>query len=212
MFISMLNEIDMYIIFYIYYRLNIFFYIKGGIYMKFSDIKMLMRDGDYEVDVELSRLEAMLREYEEIYKLQLNPDFQRGHVWVESQQIAYVEFFLRGGKTGRKIYFNCPNWIVGNSDYETLPMQCVDGLQRITALRRFVNNEIPAFGCYYKDFEDSPRRSQSVFQININSLDTRLEVLEWYLQMNEGGIAHSEKELDRIRLLIEEEKAKSNIK
>lgn len=174
--------------------------------MKFREIKMLMRDGDYEVDVDLSMLEDTIKGYEKTYSLELNPDFQRGHVWNESQQISYVEFFLRGGKTGRKIYFNCPSWIVGNADYEELPMQCVDGLQRITALRRFVNNEIPAFGCLFKDFEDSPRRSQSVFQININSLGTRLEVLEWYLQMNEGGIAHSKEEIDRVKSLIEDER------
>ena len=33
--------------------------------------------------------------------LQLNPDFQRGHVWTEDQQVKFLEFILRGGKTGR---------------------------------------------------------------------------------------------------------------
>ena len=31
--------------------------------------------------------------------LQFNPDFQRGHVWTEGQQIAFMEFLLKGGKT-----------------------------------------------------------------------------------------------------------------
>jgi len=38
--------------------------------------------------------------------LQLNPDFQRGHVWIENQQIKYIEYILRGGKTARVIYLN----------------------------------------------------------------------------------------------------------
>lgn len=38
--------------------------------------------------------------------MQLNPDFQRGHVWIENQQIKYIEYILRGGKTARVIYLN----------------------------------------------------------------------------------------------------------
>lgn len=179
--------------------------------MDFKDINMLIRDGAYEVDVELCLLEEFIEDYKKTYNLELNPDFQRGHVWTEEQQIKYVEFFLRGGKTGRTVYFNCADWIVGG-DYNSNPMQCVDGLQRITALLKFVRNEIPAFGCYCKDFEGRPRRNQSVLHINVNSLSSKLEVLEWYLQMNEGGVVHSKEEIDRVKGLIENEKAKNDTK
>lgn len=39
---------------------------------------------------------------------ELNPDFQRGHVWTDSQRTAYAEAFIRKA-TGR-ILFNCPGW------------------------------------------------------------------------------------------------------
>lgn len=42
----------------------------------------------------------------ENYDLQLNPEFQRRHVWTQEQQKKYIEFILRGGKTGRDFYFN----------------------------------------------------------------------------------------------------------
>ena len=34
------------------------------------------------------------------YNLNMNPNFQRGHVWTEIQQSKYVEFNLKGGKSG----------------------------------------------------------------------------------------------------------------
>jgi hypothetical protein len=70
----------------------------------------------------------------------MNPDFQRGHVWTEEQQIAYVEYLLKGGMSGRTFYFNKPSWknkdtINGYDDFV-----CVDGLQRTTAIEKFLNN------------------------------------------------------------------------
>ena len=32
--------------------------------------------------------------------LNLDPDFQRAHVWTETQQIRYIEYILQGGKSG----------------------------------------------------------------------------------------------------------------
>lgn len=36
--------------------------------------------------------------------LQMQPWFQRQHVWTEDQQIAYIEFFLKGGISGRDVF------------------------------------------------------------------------------------------------------------
>ncbi|MFR5263759.1 hypothetical protein [Clostridium sp.] len=83
--------------------------------MKFSDIEQFTKSGDYEVSIRLNHLEKTLKEYDEDYGLELNPDFQRGHVWSEEQQRAYVEFFIKGGKTARIIYFNCPSFS-GNTE------------------------------------------------------------------------------------------------
>lgn len=176
-----------------------------------NDIKPFTPKGDYEVNVGLNYLEKALKDYQEDYGLELNPDFQRGHVWTECQQRLYVEFFLRGGVTARVIYFNCPYFVCGsyedylNGKYE-MPMQCVDGLQRLTAIRRFLNNELSIFGGYYlDDFEDKKvlLRTMSL-RININNLKTRREVLQWYLDFNTGGTVHSDEEIARVRKLLEE--------
>jgi len=104
------------------------------------------------------------------------------------------------------IYFNSPSWM---GDYSH-PLQCVDGLQRLTALIRFLKDEIKAFGYYYSEYEGHPSHHSMTLKVNINSLQTREEVLEWYLQFNSGGTIHSEDELNKVRKLLEEEKNKSN--
>jgi hypothetical protein len=163
---------------------------------------MFTRDGDYEVNIGLEFLERKIQEFEQDYNLELNPDFQRGNVWTDEQQISFVEFYLRGGKTARVIYFNCPYWNDYNNDKYDMGMVCVDGLQRLTALRRFLNNEIPAFGTLYKDFED--RISSDVdLLFNVNNLKTRKEVLQWYIEFNSGGTVHTEEEIERVKRLLD---------
>ena len=76
-------------------------------YTKFRDIPRLI-ESHYAVDYPLPYFVRWIAEEEKEEGLQLNPDFQRGHVWTEPQQIAYVEFLLRGGKSGRDFYFNYP--------------------------------------------------------------------------------------------------------
>lgn len=67
---------------------------------KFSDIPIFTRDGSYQVDVDIRHIPGWIKDMEDEMGLELNPGFQRGHVWTRDQQIAWLEFFLRGGKTG----------------------------------------------------------------------------------------------------------------
>jgi uncharacterized protein with ParB-like and HNH nuclease domain len=174
--------------------------------MKFKDIPQYTSIGNYSPNVRLSYFIEWLDEQVTELGLQLNPDFQRGHVWTEQQQIKYIEHLLRGGTTARTLYFNHPNWM-GNWKGEFV---CVDGLQRITAIQRFMYNEIPAFGAYLDEYEDKDvmLRKIDVF-VNVNNLKTRKEVLQWYYEMNSGGTPHTEEELKRIKRLITLEENRS---
>ncbi len=138
--------------------------------------------------------------------LQLNPEFQRGHVWTEEQQIAWVEYYLRGGKSGNTIYLNNPFWhsVRKPKNGEYKDYVCVDGLQRITAARRFIHNEIKVFGSYYEEFEDRIRVLQQTIFVNVNDLKTEKEVLQWYIDMNSGGTPHTSDEIERVKMMIQE--------
>lgn len=166
---------------------------------RINDVRKFTREASWCVDVSLRGLERFIQRHLDD-GLDLEPDFQRAHVWTEPQQIAFVEFLVRGGRTGRDLYFNSPGW----------PAPCapgqyviVDGKQRLRAMRRFVCSEIPAFGYYLHQFEDYDRlRFHLGFKWHVNSLETRAEVLQWYLEFNSAGTPHTQEELDRVRGLL----------
>ena len=170
-------------------------------YTRFRDIPQFTQAGSWECDFALTRVTHQLKEH---FNVDLNPDFQRGHIWTEEQQIALIEFFLRGGKTGRVLYFNCPTWHTGNY---AASLVIVDGKQRLEAIRRFTENEIKVFGSYLEEFTDGMRMHQTI-RLNVNDLQTRAEVLDWYLQINSGGTPHTDEEISRVRELLKAETGK----
>jgi hypothetical protein len=169
--------------------------------MKFKDVPKRTPTGNYHVDVPLTSIIRTLDEYESEYGLDMNPDFQRGHVWRVDQQVAFIEYILQGGKTS-DILFNEPNW----NSQKAGKMVLVDGLQRINAIIAFLKNYIPAFGHFYLDYEDRLPATMTV-SFRVNDLKTRAQVLQWYIELNSGGTPHSTLEIERVEELLEDELA-----
>lgn len=173
-----------------------------------------MPDAAYTVDWPLSCLEKMLYRTESHMvkaggSFDLIPDFQRGHVWTDAQRTAFVESLIRGTNTGR-ILFNCPGWLGFSDDAEgDIPentFQCIDGLQRLTAVRKFMAGELPVFGgMRAQDLEGSPFdpcRTKYGLKIAIYEFRNRAELLQFYLDLNSGGTVHDPKEIERVRGLL----------
>jgi hypothetical protein len=176
--------------------------------VKWSDIPQFLHGGNYGADVELHYLHRWLDGARET-GLDLDPPYQRGHVWSEDQRVKYVEYLLSGGVSHRTILWNCPNWTGGKQPHCDLSdnIEIVDGKQRLTAVLKFVDDEIPAFGHRYSEFEGNPRIMQGRLKMKVNNLQTRKEVLTWYLQTNDGGVVHSAEELERVRGLLAKEQS-----
>ena len=167
---------------------------------RFRDIKEFTL-ARYEVDIPLDSIEYTLERYKANYDLDMNPDFQRAHVWTTDKQIAYIEFILRKGQTARHIYFNCPGWM---GRHETGTMVLVDGKQRLEAFRRFFANEIHAFGSLFSEYTDM-LGMLTTLKFCINDLKTRAEVLQWYIDFNSGGVVHTSDEIGKVKKLLERE-------
>lgn len=166
---------------------------------RFQDIPVFTPNPTYCVDVSLSYLPQFYSEMILENHLNVCPEFQRGYVWTTEQKIRYVEFFLRGGYSGRDIYCNCPGWKSGGIKSHVL----VDGKQRLDALFGFLNSEFPVFGgSFNKDFEDRPNRLHCGLRWHINDLKTYDEVLKWYVDLNSGGTVHSPNEISHVQGLI----------
>ena len=112
-----------------------------------------MAQARYEADFLFGGLEGSLQRLgEDFGGLELTPDFQRGHVWTPDQKRHFIENLLRGiiSTSGLTIQFNCPQFEENSARRrdQDLPnhLQCIDGLQRLTAVLDFLRGEVQPFG------------------------------------------------------------------
>ena len=139
--------------------------------------------------------------------IDFNPNFQRGHLWTEQQQVHYLENVLRRivDESGLTIRFNNPIWsdtdLIGDLPDQTV---CIDGLQRITAIRKFIKGELSVFGIKHDDLPMRVILRDLRIVIQMHDFKFKNELLQFYLDINSGGTAHTEVELNRVRDLMKE--------
>lgn len=178
--------------------------------MRFSDIPQLTTPAHYRVNQSWYNMEEALNDYmtRKLCPLDINPEFQRGHVWTEEQQRKYVEYKLQGGEGANIISFNCIGWMNSFKG----PFVLVDGKQRLAAVLKFKRNELFIFkGLYYKTegylyrhFSDRLGSLDPDFIFCVNNLKSMKDVYRWYVEMNCGGTPHTEDEINKVRKMIEE--------
>lgn len=124
------------------------------------------------------------------------PPWQRPEVWTQSQKIAYVEGLFLG--------FGAGTYVVNGSDWgqdgERLPKAgwILDGQQRISALRDFVQNGLVIFDDVVFGDLTEPQRQRFMrkpfvrFELDYTEDDAVLR--EIYDRLNFGGTAHEEHE------------------
>ena len=132
------------------------------------------------------------------------PDWQRGHIWTEEQQIAYIEYCftapLQGGSATEVII--AEQYFIGDGSNEDFHVKIflVDGLQRTTAVRRFLKGEINAFGKSHDKYE---MRGCVDFRVHMLKINSEKEAIELYLSLNGTGTPHTQEELDKARALLD---------
>lgn len=161
----------------------------------------------YEVDVEWGLLLHCVAEHERVDGLDLLPVFQRGHVWTEAQQVAYVEAMLMGVEVSRTLIFNHYEWEYGHGSppYPKGTMAIIDGLQRLTAVSRFMRDEITAFGKRLSEFQGRLRFNNARFKFRVLCLPDEAAVIRMYLALNAGGTPHTAEEIERVKALLKKE-------
>ena len=168
----------------------------------------------YTSDWVISGLENTLQHLERDQRevggsFELEPDFQRGHVWSEAQRVAFIESMLRQTAPAR-ILFNCPGWSRSTEsagamgDIPENTMQCIDGLQRLTAVRKFMAGEFTVFGgLEAQDLKGTPfDLVRYRLQMAVYEFKSRADLLQFYLHLNEGGTPHGPQELARVREML----------
>lgn len=69
-----------------------------------DEIPKFIHGGHYSVTVDWDYIESWIED-EQCHNIELDPDFQRAHVWTQDKQIRYVEF---SHETITERFLSCP--------------------------------------------------------------------------------------------------------
>ena len=142
----------------------------------------------------------------------MDPEYQRGHVWTDRQRSLYIGALIEGraNDSAAIVLYERTYGLGGPSEVvDDLYYEVVDGKQRLTAIVMFHDQKLPA------EFRDGTRallqdmdtvsnrrvRLSVTVALGVVRNLTRAEVIDLYLALNEGGTMHTEAELDRVRRL-----------
>jgi hypothetical protein len=137
------------------------------------------------------------------FKLNLDPDYQRGHVWTDQQAANFMGHLLEGGAVPPIVINTDPNYVFID--------EVVDGKQRITACYRWLKGEFPAELTdgrlvSFNDLDDDTQRymqSMTGPRLDIGYVQlSRADVLRLYLRLNRGGTIHTDAEINNVRELL----------
>ena len=101
-------------------------------------------------------------------RIDLNPDFQRTPVWAKDREQHFLDTILKNWHVP-KVYFR----VIDEEHFE-----CIDGQQRLLAIFRFYNNEIPLSmkysgqfgGLYYKELPDKIKDIFDDYELQIEKI------------------------------------------
>lgn len=179
--------------------------------MRICDRADLFPQARYAIDVPIAHVESNLSTLAADgpeFAPDLDPEYQRAHVWTREQQVKFVEYMLLGGEVARNIIFAV------DGEVSVSRWRLIDGKQRLTALRKFIALEFGVFadeahpnGHFANAIADMRRLNHSV-RFVVVCLQSKLDELNLYLSINTAGTPHTQEELDKVRSIRDEEIAK----
>lgn len=144
------------------------------------------------------------KEFLEGFEININPPYQRNHVWTSEQQEAFMGALLQDDSRIPPIYVN-------QRDDEKKTCDVVDGKQRITAILAWLNDEILAFcpsghTVRYSDFLKTTTDKRILgIRVTLHWRFLQLsevDAMRFYVALNSGGTIHTENEIARVKRLI----------
>ncbi|BDH16537.1 MAG: hypothetical protein [Bacteriophage sp.] len=136
------------------------------------------------------------------------PKYQRNNdKWTQEMQRSFVENIFLGASS--EILLCSIEENLNDSLY--LDCKVLDGLQRLTALKKFVDNELEIFnGKKREDFERNNMFKRNIADrlvIKIYSFNNEKEAVKFYIAMNRN-ITHSNEDIKRAETYLRELKTK----
>ena len=122
------------------------------------------------------------------------PKFQRDNdKWTIEMQSSFIENIIMGCKSELLFYE------IGDKGY--IDCMILDGLQRITAIYKFIIGDLLAFGKNINELKDEKilfRTRDGHLNLNIFTFKSEREAVEYYISINEN-ITHSSDDIKRAK-------------
>ena len=139
-----------------------------------------------------------VRDWSNSNRLELRPDFQRNEVWTKAAQIMLIDTILKGIPIP-KIYIK--SIVKDEKTYRIV----VDGQQRLTAILKFVKDELPLekpydgelVGCRFSNLPSDIHDDFLRYKIDINEIfnPTDDEIRDLYSRVNKYTVQLNKQEL-----------------
>lgn len=116
------------------------------------------------------------------------PPWQRGLVWSQAQQIAFIESAWRGIGLG--------TYTINRTRTYPHPLDnlLIDGQQRMHAIECYVDDQFPVFGWHWSEVTEIDRRAwemSTAFASYETDSEDETFLRSYYDMMNFGGVAHT---------------------
>lgn len=141
-----------------------------------------------------------IRDWNNNNRLELQPDFQRHEVWTKAAQIMLIDTIIQGIPIP-KVYIK--SIMVEGNTYRVV----IDGQQRLTAILKFVQDQLPLKKPYSGEYQDMvfsqlpPELQNQIlrYKIDINEIfnPTDHEIRDLYSRVNKYTVQLNKQELRR---------------
>ena len=132
------------------------------------------------------------------------PAFQRDNdKWTEEMQVSFILNLLSGCPTVLMFYEVAKS--VDTREQDLTSCKLIDGLQRLTAIYRFLTNEIKVLGYTYQELTDNRVMVLNRITVKISNyaFQSEIEAVQFYISMNEN-ISHSKEDIGKARAYLAE--------
>lgn len=133
-----------------------------------------------------------------LHGVEMNPPYQRGYVWDDSDKESLIDSIFTGIEIGKFAFIT--------KDYtHEKPFEILDGKQRLSTLLDFYENRLAYKGKYFNDLSPKDRRTFLDANITVGEVKdlTPQQIYTYFYKLNKCGRVMDEEHLNEIKAMAQ---------
>jgi hypothetical protein len=174
-------------------------------------IDLFEQDDDIHFSFQQRDIRSLINQYLNEFGLDLDPDYQRGHVWDNDQQVNLIDSIFKHVDIGKFAVIKRPWGPDGNKPLTPKLYEVLDGKQRITAIIDYYLGHFKYKGKYYNELGYMDQGHFTNFSISYAESDylTQEQKYRYFLKLNTTGTPVDPAHMERVAGLLAKEQAKN---